>query len=95
MYEKLGDREKIKKYVELKAKKRQIKEELLPFVWHCDRWCDWCVLEVEQSELDHFGEGNFASKEFHKHRELTDIFMMDVKKFVISDRVPCNKDKGY
>ena len=40
-----------------------------------------------------YGQIEFASKEFHKKRQITDIFMIDVTNVVLSDEVPCNNWK--
>ena len=42
-----------------------------------------------------FGQIEVASKDFHKHRQITDIFTIDVNKMVLSDKVPCNNGKGW
>ena len=38
---------------------------------------------------------NIASKEFHKHTELTETLMMYVNKVIMSDGVPDSEDKSY
>ena len=35
-----------------KAQKAQIKEELMPLVWHPSRWWNWCVPEDEKKETE-------------------------------------------
>ena len=37
-----------------KEQKEQIKEELLPIVWHPSRWWEWCVREEEKKETENF-----------------------------------------
>ena len=39
-------------YKNLKARKAQIKEELMPSGWHPSRRWDWCVLEDEKKETE-------------------------------------------
>ena len=36
-----------------------------------------------------------ASKDFHKQRQITDIFTIDVNKVVLSDKVTCNNGKDW
>ena len=40
-----------------------------------------------------FGQTEVASKYFHKQRQITDTFTIDVNKLVVSDKVPCNNGK--
>ena len=40
-----------------------------------------------------FGQKEIASKDIYKHRQITDIFMIDVNKVVLSDKVSCNNGK--
>ena len=42
-----------------------------------------------------FSQVNIASKDVHKHREVTEIFTMDVNRVVISDWVTYNSGKDY
>ena len=42
-----------------------------------------------------FGQIEVASKDFHKQRQITDIFTTDVNKVVLSDKVPCNIGKDW
>ena len=42
-----------------------------------------------------FGQIVVESKDFHKQNQLTDIFMINVNKVVISDRAPHNHGKDY
>ena len=42
-----------------------------------------------------FGQIEVASKNFHKQRQITDIFTIDVNKVVLSDKVPCNNGKNW
>ena len=37
----------------------------------------------------------FATKDFYKQRQITDIFTIDINKLVVSDKVPCNNGKNY
>ena len=37
-----------------KAKKAQIKEELMPLAWHTSRWWNWGVPEDEKKETETF-----------------------------------------
>ena len=39
-------------YIKRKTQKAKIKEELMPVVWHPDRWRDWCVSEHEKKKLE-------------------------------------------
>ena len=40
-----------------------------------------------------FGQKEVTTKDFYGQRQITDIFMIDVKKVVVSDKVPCNNGK--
>ena len=42
-----------------------------------------------------FGQKEVTTKDFYGQRQVTDIFMIDVNKLVISDKVPCNNGKDY
>ena len=42
-----------------------------------------------------FGQIEVASKDFHKQRQITDVFTINVKKVVLSDKVPCNNGKDW
>ena len=42
-----------------------------------------------------FGQKEVTTKDFYGQRQITDIFMIDVNKLVISDKVPCNNGKDY
>ena len=42
-----------------------------------------------------FGQIELASKDFHKQRHINDMFMTDVNKVVLSDKVPCNNGKDW
>ena len=42
-----------------------------------------------------FGHIEVASKDFHKRRQITDIFTIDVNKVVLSLKVPCNNGKDW
>ena len=39
-------------YIKGKTQKAKIKEELMPLIWHPDRWWNWCVPEDEKKELE-------------------------------------------
>ena len=41
------------------------------------------------------GQIEVASKDFHKQRWITDIFMINVKKVVVSDKEPCNNGNDW
>ena len=40
------------KFEKHKALKKELSEELIPLVWHPNRWCDLCVSENEKKEID-------------------------------------------
>lgn len=40
-----------------------------------------------------FGEAEIASKAFHKDRQVTNIFAIDLNKATASDRVSCSRAK--
>ena len=40
-----------------------------------------------------FGQKEITTKDFHGQRQITDIFVIDVNKLVISDKVPYNSGK--
>ena len=40
-----------------------------------------------------FGQIEIASKDCYRQRPITDIFTINVNKFVLSDKVPCNNGK--
>ena len=40
-----------------------------------------------------FGQKEVTTKDFYGQRQINDIFTIDVNKFVISDKVPCNNGK--
>ena len=42
-----------------------------------------------------FGQIEIASKDFYRQTQITDIFMIDVKKVVLSDKVSCNYGKDW
>ena len=42
-----------------------------------------------------FGQIEVESKDSHKQNQLTDIFMIDVNKVVVSDRAPHNNRKDW
>ena len=39
------------------------------------------------------GQKEVTTKDFHKQRQITDIFTIDVNKLVVSDKVSCNNEK--
>ena len=42
-----------------------------------------------------FGQIEVASKDFHKEKQITDIFTIDVNKVVLFDKVSCNNGKDW
>ena len=40
-----------------------------------------------------FGQKEVATKDFYGQRQITDIFMIDTNKLVVSDKVSCNNGK--
>ena len=40
-----------------------------------------------------FGQKEVTTKYFYGQRQVTDLFMIDVNKLVVSDKVPCNNGK--
>ena len=42
-----------------------------------------------------FGQMNIASKDFYKHKQVTDIATMDISKVSASDKVSCNNGKDW
>ena len=42
-----------------------------------------------------FGQIEVASENFHKQRQVTDIFTIDVNKVVLSDKASCNNGKDW
>ena len=42
-----------------------------------------------------FGQNEAASKDFYKQRQVTEIFTIEVNKFVLSNEVSCNNGKLY
>ena len=40
-----------------------------------------------------FGQKEVTAKDFKRQRQITDIFMTDVNKLVISDKEPCKMEK--
>ena len=40
-----------------------------------------------------FGQKEVAAKEFYSQRQITDIFMIDLNKVVVSDKVSCNNGR--
>ena len=41
------------------------------------------------------GQKEVTAKDFHKQRQITDIFTIDVNKVVLSDKVPCYNGKDW
>ena len=39
------------------------------------------------------GEKEITSKDFHKQRQVINIFTIDINKVILSDRAPCNSGK--
>ena len=42
-----------------------------------------------------FGQMNIASKDFYKHKQVTDLATMDIRKVSVSDKVSCNNGKDW
>ena len=42
-----------------------------------------------------FGQGEVTTKDFYRQRQITVIFMIDVNKVAVSDKVSCNNGKDY
>ena len=42
-----------------------------------------------------FGQKEVTTKDFYGRRQITDIFLIDVNKLLVSDRVPCNNGKDF
>ena len=42
-----------------------------------------------------FGLIEVVSKDFHKQRQMTNIFTIVVNKVVLSDKIPCNNGKDW
>ena len=42
-----------------------------------------------------FDQREFAPKDFHKQRQINDIFTINVNKVVLSGKVPCNNGKDW
>ena len=40
-----------------------------------------------------FGQTEVTTKDFHKQRQITDLFTININKLVVSDMVPCNNGK--
>ena len=43
--------------------------------------------------MSKFGQKETTAKDFYKQRQVTDIFMIDVNKVIVSDKVSCNNGK--
>ena len=41
-----------------------------------------------------YGQIEVTTKDFYKQRQITHIFMIDVNRVVLSDKVPCNNGKA-
>ena len=80
----------------------------MPIAWHPTRSWDWCMSEDYKKETEKLGKhviekmSSFkfdqkegAYKDFHKQRQITDLFTIDVNKVVLSDKVPCNNGKDW
>ena len=46
-----------------------------------------CVIKMSSFK---FGQNEAASKDFYKQRQVTEIFTIEVNKFVLSNEVSCN-----
>ena len=42
-----------------------------------------------------FRQKEVATKDFYGQRQITDLFMIDINKLVVSDKVPCNNGEDY
>ena len=42
-----------------------------------------------------FSQTEVASKDFHKQRQITDLFKIVANKLVLSDKVSCNNGKDW
>ena len=40
------------KFEKRKELKKELSEELMPAVWHSNRWWNWCMSEDEKKEID-------------------------------------------
>ena len=40
-----------------------------------------------------FGQKEITAKDFYSQRQITDIFMIDINKVMVSDKVSCNNGK--
>lgn len=40
-----------------------------------------------------FGQKDIASEDFHKQRQITDIFTIGINKVLLSDRMSCNNGR--
>ena len=43
--------------------------------------------------MSKFGQKEVTTKGFYGQRQITDLFMIDINKVVVSDKVPCNNGK--
>ena len=48
---------------------------------------------INKKKMLIFGQKEVTTKDFYRQRQITDIFTIDLNKFVISDKVPCNNGK--
>ena len=42
-----------------------------------------------------FRQKEVATKDFYGQRQITDLFMIDINKLMVSDKVPCNNGEDY
>ena len=40
-----------------------------------------------------FGQKEVKAKDFHRQRQISDIYTMDVNKLMVSDKMPCSNGK--
>ena len=87
-------------YKKRKTQEASIKEELMPSAWHPSRWWDWCVPEDEKKETENFflttsfaEIKNVQPKTLMHQKQVNDIFLIDVNKVIVSDKVSCNNRK--
>ena len=65
-------------YQKRKARKAQIKEELMPIAWHPSCWRDWCVSEDEKKLLSIHQDGGIGvSPNTRKNRKIKQVVDFD------------------
>ena len=53
------------------------------------------VYNKRRSVMFKCSQTEVASKDFHKKTQITDIFMIDVNKVLLSDKMPCNNGRDW